>query len=176
MDNYNKLFSAKKIALFGWPASGKSTLSNVLSKKMNIDAYSLDIIRWKYINDGVKDDSKFLEEYNKILELDSWIIEGNALDFIDSRLEKADVLIFFDSTIEQSINNFLLRDNKIKNGEEERINFDNSKSCDDTIEWIRERYSKKILKLRPRLSNYENKLIVINNYDELDKILFALSE
>lgn len=170
----DKLLLSKRIAIFGWPASGKSTLSKILSSKLNIDVYALDIIRWNNSNNGIKDDIKFLEEYNNILNKSSWIIEGNALDFIDSRLEQADILIFFDSSVEECINNYIIREKKVNNGEEMRINFDNSKAREDTIKWIRNRYSKKIINLRFKLSSYKSKLIVINNYDELDKLIFAL--
>lgn len=171
MDITNKLVTSKKIAIFGWPATGKSTFAKVLSDKLNIDLYSLDLIRWKYSKDGIKDDDSFFRDYEKILEKDSWIIEGNALDFIDSRLKNADVLIFFDSTIEECISNYNRREDNIRKGLENRINFDESKSMDDTVSWIKNRYSKKIEKLRLILPTYEDKLIVVNNYCELDCLI-----
>ncbi len=167
----DKLYFSKKIAIFGWPASGKSTFGNFISNKLNIELYSLDIIRWKYSNEGIKDDNKFLNEYEKILKKDKWIIEGNALDWIDSRLENSDILIFFDSTIDKCIENCNNRDRKVKLGEEERLNSDSSKEKEDIIEWIKNKYSKKIDKLKPILNKYKDKLIIINNYEELNDII-----
>lgn len=175
MNLVNKLLQAKKVALFGWPATGKSTFGKFISNKLGIELYSLDIIRWKYSKDGIKDDSKFLEEYEELIKKDNWIIEGNALDFIDSRLESADVLIFFDSTIEKCVENYKNREEKIKLGVEKRLNFDESKSTTDTIEWIKNRYSKKIDKLRIILKEYNNKLIIINNYEELDYLISQIN-
>ncbi len=166
-----KLLTSKKIAIFGWPASGKSTFGVFIKNKLNIELYSLDLIRWKYSNNGVKDDNKFLKEYNEILKKDEWIIEGNALDWIDSRLEGADMLLFFDSTIEECMKNYNNREDKIQSGMEERINFDTAKRSEDMREWLENRYSKKIDKLRPRLGNYKDKLIVINNHEELNSII-----
>lgn len=171
MKTISDLLVSKKIAIFGWPASGKSTFGDFLSQKIKIELYSLDEIRWKYITDGIKDDSKFLNAYEKILEKEKWIMEGNALDWIDSRLEQADILIFFDSTIEKCIENYENRENKIKLGEEKRLHFDTAKTSNDTIDWIKNRYSKKIEKLKPNLSKYKNKLIIINNYEELNDIM-----
>lgn len=69
-DLINNLYFSKKIAIFGWPASGKSTFGKFLSSKLNIELYSLDIIRWKYSHQGVKDDNSFLNDYGKILKKD----------------------------------------------------------------------------------------------------------
>ncbi len=171
MNPINNLLFSRKIAIFGWPASGKSTLGNFLSQKLKIKLYSLDEIRYKYSTDGIKDDNKFLNEYEKILGKEKWIIEGNALDWIDSRLEQAEILIFFDSTIEKCIENYKNRESKIKSGEEERLNFDNSKTSSDITDWIENRYSRKIEKLKPNLNKYNNKLVIINNYEELNDII-----
>ena len=165
---------ARKIAIFGWPASGKSTFGKLISEFNGIELYSLDLIRWKYSENGVKDDEKFLNDYHNILKNDSWIIEGNALDFIDSRLEQADLLIFFDSTTERCIKNYYDREARVSSGEEVRINFDSTKSHDEMTSWIENRYSKKIEKLRPVLKNYKEKLIVINDYDELNDFIKKL--
>lgn len=172
----DSLLSSKKIAIFGWPATGKSTFGKYISNTLNIELYSLDIIRWKYSENGVKDEGKFLDDYDDILKKEEWIIEGNALDWIDSRLEQADILIFFDSTIDKCIENYNKRESKVQNGEEERLYFDLSKSTNDMIEWIKNRYSKKIEKLRPKLNNYVEKLIVINDFDELNEMIKVIEE
>ena len=157
----------KKIALFGFPASGKSSFAKYLNEKTNIQVYSLDLIRWSNMKNGKKDEEYFKEEYEKILDRDEWIIEGNALDYIKSRLEQADILYFFDTGVDECIKNYLNRENKIANGEEERLAFDKENEP-DVIEWIRTRYAKKIEKLRIDLEDYKDKLVVIHNYDELN--------
>lgn len=172
----NKLKKSKKIALFGWPACGKSTLGEFLSGKLNINLYSLDTIRYKNSYNNVKDDDKFLIEYEKILLKDSWIIDGNALDFIESRLEQADVLIFFDSDIKKCVENCKVRANRIMLGEETRKNFEGEKPNNDIEDWVINRFSKKIEKLRPILKNYDNKIIIINNYSELDDIMKVMED
>ncbi|MCI9434958.1 MAG: hypothetical protein HFI86_06790 [Bacilli bacterium] len=175
MNMIDDLFFAKKIAIFGWPATGKSTFGNFISNKLNIELFSLDLIRWKYSKEGIKNDDKFLNEYEKILKKDKWIIEGNALDWIDSRLKKSDILIFFDSTVDTCIENYKIRWKKVISGKEKWLNFDKSKKPKESIEWIKNRYSKKIEKLRPILNNYRDKLIIINNYEELNDIITKIN-
>ena len=159
----------KKIAIFGFPASGKSTFAKFLNEKTKIPVYSLDLIRWSKYKNGKKDDEYFQKEYEKILLNREWIIEGNALDYIKSRLEQADILYFFNTGVDESIKNYLNRENKINNGDEERLAFDTKgKEDDEVIEWIKTRYAKKIEKLVGELESYNDKLIVIHNYDELN--------
>lgn len=174
----DKILNSKKIAIFGWPATGKSTLGEYLSKKMNVKMYSLDLIRWNNSKDGIKDDDAFINEYNNILKNNEWIIEGNALDWIDSRLNQADILIFFDSDVETTIANFLQREEKLKRSEELRKSFDanNNQPVEKTIDWIKNRFSKKIVELRKKLEDYQEKLIIINNYEELTKLINELNK
>lgn len=172
----DKLLNAKRIAIFGYPACGKSTLSQYLSELLNIKVYSLDNMRWN-TSTSKKDNKLFLEEYDNILKSSKWILDGNALDWIIARLEQADILIFFDATIDQAINNYLNRSNNIKDGLERRINFSKEGEIDNdtTIEWIKNRYSKKIEKLKMVLPFFVDKLIVINNYEELDDLLKTIN-
>lgn len=174
----DKIYNAKRISLFGYPACGKSTLSEHLGNVLNIPVYSLDKIRWNNTSYDTKDENMFLEEYQKIINKEKWIIDGNALDWIDSRLEKSDILIFFDATVDQAISNYKKRSENIKKGIEKRINFDNEvyTSEEETIEWIKDRFTKKVFKLKNVLPNYVDKLIVINNYEELNNILAKLGK
>ncbi len=171
MDFINNLLLAKKIAIFGWPATGKSTFGDYLSKMLDIELYSLDEIRWKYSQNGVKDDNKFLNDYENILEKEKWIIEGNALDWIDSRLEQADILVFFDSTVEKCIENYENREKKVRSLKEKRLHCNTSKIPNNMRDWIENRYSKKIEKLKPVLEKHYDKLIIVNNYGELDSLI-----
>ena len=50
----------KKIALFGFPASGKSSFAKYLNEKTNIQVYSLDLIRWSNMKNGKKDEEYLL--------------------------------------------------------------------------------------------------------------------
>jgi len=89
----------KKIAIFGKPASGKSTLSKKLALATGIGLYMVDSILYKPSGEEIN-----LETYNakhvEILAGDKWIIDGfaplNAVGSFYDRLESADTLIYID--------------------------------------------------------------------------------
>ena len=89
----------KKIAVFGKPANGKSTLSKQLAAATGIQLYPLDSIL--YQPNGQEVDRKQYENtHQQILASDTWIIEGFAplksLQSFYQRLEAADTLIYID--------------------------------------------------------------------------------
>lgn len=175
-DMIKKLSASKKIAIFGWPATGKSTFGKWISSKLDIELYALDVIRWKYSQNGIKDHEKFLEAYEEILKKEEWIIEGNALDWIDSRLEQSDILLFFDSTVERTIERYYQREERIALGMEERMNCDSKESAKEFAFWLKNRYVKKIEKLKPMLDQYKEKIMIINHYEELDELMKKLNQ
>lgn len=86
----------KKIAVFGKPGSGKSTLSNSLASATGIKLHALDSILYKQNGDLV-DRKTYDEEHEIILCSDSWIIDGfEPIESFNKRLEVADTLIYID--------------------------------------------------------------------------------
>ena len=86
----------KKIAVFGKPGSGKSTLSKNLASATGIKLYALDSIVHKKNGDLV-DRNTFDEEHEKILSSDSWIIDGfGPIESFNKRLDVADTLIYIE--------------------------------------------------------------------------------
>lgn len=89
----------KKIAVFGKPGSGKSTLSKKLASATGIQLYALDAILYNVNGDEV-DRESFHEAHENILSSSEWIIEGfgpmNSLDSFNRRIEEADTLIYID--------------------------------------------------------------------------------
>lgn len=169
--------NANKITVFGWPATGKTTFSSVLSTLLNLPLYSLDNIRWKNLKDNKKNDEEFLKEYNKIIKQDKWLIEGNALDWIDSRLKLSNIIFYFDSTPEQSIRLYQKRAQFIEQQKQGQKDFDeNLHTMSGFEEWVKTRYAKKIENLKPILKNFNYKLIVVKNFEEINLILNELSK
>lgn len=65
-----------KIYIIGPPASGKTTLSKILSKKYNIERYELDKLVFDDDNNHIRrDDETIKKMFNNILSKDSFIIE-----------------------------------------------------------------------------------------------------
>jgi len=86
----------KKIAVFGKPGSGKSTLSKSLASSTGIQLHQLDSIVYKKNGDLV-DRETYDEVHDNILSSDSWIIDGfGPIESFYKRLEAADTLIYID--------------------------------------------------------------------------------
>lgn len=85
-----------KIAVFGKPGSGKSTLSKNLASVTGIKLYPLDSIVYKS-NGEMVDRKTYDSEHEKILSSDSWIIDGfGPMESFYNRLDAADTLIYID--------------------------------------------------------------------------------
>ncbi len=86
----------KKIAVFGKPGSGKSTLSKSLASATGIKLHALDSILYKQ-DGGLVDRKAYDEEHETILSSNSWIIDGfGPIVSFNKRLEVADTLIYID--------------------------------------------------------------------------------
>jgi len=86
----------KKIAVFGKPGSGKSTLSKHLASATEIKLHALDSI--EYNNNGSRVDRvTYDEEHENILAYDSWIVDGfGPIESFYKRLDVADTLIYIE--------------------------------------------------------------------------------
>jgi len=86
----------KKIAVFGKPGSGKSTLGKSLAAATGIQLHQLDSILYKKNGDLV-DRKAYDKEHENILSSDSWIIDGfDIIESFNKRLDVADTLIYID--------------------------------------------------------------------------------
>ncbi|MDQ2077979.1 adenylate kinase [Marinimicrobium sp. ABcell2] len=86
----------KRIAVFGKPGSGKSTLSKRLASATGIPLHPLDSIAFKKNGDRV-DRKTYDEAHKTLLSSDSWIIDGlGPIDSFNERLKVADTLIYID--------------------------------------------------------------------------------
>ncbi|MGX9418201.1 adenylate kinase [Vibrio sp. RC27] len=89
----------KKVAVFGKPANGKSTLSKKLALATGITLYPLDSILYQPNGDEVSRED-YEKTHERILASEEWIIEGfgplNSLKSFHQRLDEADTLIYID--------------------------------------------------------------------------------
>ncbi len=89
----------KKVAVFGKPGNGKSTLSKKLASATGIKLYALDSILYQPNGEPV-DRQSYEASHEIILSSEEWIIEGfgpmNSLASFNKRLEQADTLIYIE--------------------------------------------------------------------------------
>ena len=86
----------KKIAVFGKPGSGKSTISKALALATGIELHQLDSIVYKANGEFVEREV-FDQAHDNIINSESWIIDGfGPLGSFDTRLEAADTLVYID--------------------------------------------------------------------------------
>ncbi|NOH97632.1 adenylate kinase [Vibrio sp. 99-70-13A1] len=85
-----------KVAIFGKPGSGKSTISKALTLATGIPLHQLDSI--VYNVDGTLVDRQVYDDaHNNILSSERWIIDGfGPIGSFYKRLEEADTLIYID--------------------------------------------------------------------------------
>ena len=86
----------KKVAVFGKPGSGKSTLSKALAKASNLPLHQIDSIQYQKGGQMV-DRQLFDARHNEILSSECWLVDGfGPLSAFHQRLAAADTLIYID--------------------------------------------------------------------------------
>lgn len=83
----------KKIIVIGCMGSGKSTFAEKLHRKTKIPLFHLDNIWWKADRTHISRE-EFDSELNRIMQGDSWIIDGDYNRTYAVRFEKCDTVIF----------------------------------------------------------------------------------
>ncbi len=167
----DKILKSKRISIFGYPATGKSTLAVALAKILNIKLYSLDKMKYKNNNRFEKRDIKDFEiEYNELFQNESWFIEGNSLDYIDRRFIESDLIIYFKSNKYISALKYTyryIRINILKKEIRLGTNGNADKFDIGAIKWILNQYHKKIINLSELMQKYNHKIIIIKSYRQL---------
>ena len=143
----------KRICIIGGSGTGKTTLSNNLSKELNLPVYHIDGIHhlenWKK-RDKEERDRLILERASE----EKWIIDGTYHSTLQQRLEKADYVIYLDYSTMAQVIGVLKR--FIKNHGKEK---DEIPGCKDKRNEIIEKISK--------IDN--NKVHVFYNRKQLNK-------
>ncbi|WP_055668591.1 hypothetical protein [Desnuesiella massiliensis] len=87
-----------KVYILGSVASGKTTMAKSLSNALSIPWYELDNIFYKKLPGGDKrrDSEERDLEFNKIINSETWIIEGVFRECFNEGLDKADTIILLD--------------------------------------------------------------------------------
>jgi adenylate kinase family enzyme len=157
-----------KIYIIGIVASGKTTLSKQLSKKLNIPFYELDIIVW-HKTEGERYKRTPEQQVEVINEIDNngdWIIEGTYRKSCHCLFDMADKIIFLDIPLWKRKYRILLRFIK----QQLHIEKSNYKSDLNMLrfmyKWTYD-FEKSRVDFNKMLNEYKDKLIIVKNHKEL---------
>ncbi len=153
--------------IFGRPGSGKSTFAHQLHSKTKIPLYHLDkyffIANWEK-----RDNDDFMRIQNEIVRSESWIIDGNCTQSLETRYAQADVCFYF------NFSKILCLWRICKRIFHNRSHIDDrADGCDEVVRWVlikymwtfEKRVSERISHLKHKYSHV--KFIEINNKTQL---------
>ncbi len=92
-----------RIIILGCSGSGKSTLARSLHEKTGLPLHHLDNIWWKPDRTHISRD-EFDRRLQRLLRVDSWIIDGDYSRSYEPRFAACDTVIFLDYSEEDCMN------------------------------------------------------------------------
>jgi adenylate kinase family enzyme len=163
----------QKIHIIGSVGSGKTTLARMLSTRLNIPFYELDNVVWKRCTSGdIRRSADERNEYlNSIIHTDAWIIEGVHYEWVAQSFQNADLIIFLDTDYSKRTYRIIKRFILQKIGLEKANYQPSFMMFRKMFKWNAyfENESKpEIVKI---LSQYHDKLLILMDNKEIDKIL-----
>jgi len=164
-----------KVFVTGNTGAGKTTLSNKISKRLNINVYSLDSIVWNpgWVQATPEERRERTEE---LISQKSWIVDG-----VCSRtFKEAEFIVFLDLPLIVCLKNVLVR--FIKNGLGAREGLPDN--CPEFIGVLKSlRISLLYQKLsRPKIIDLirqyssSKKIVIVKNHRDLNKVWDALEQ
>lgn len=140
--------------------SGKTTLSKNIGNNLNIKVTHLDGLNfssnWVIVDSQKRDDTIL-----KIIQEDSWIIDGYYSSTLKARIEASDLVIFLNYSTISKLISILSRYFKLKNVEKKEIPGCTEKMDFEFFKFVITWNSKKRKKTLNILGNYPNKNILI---------------
>lgn len=98
----------KRVMVVGCPGAGKSTFSRHLGRVLNEEVYHLDQMFW-LPGWVMREREEFIEMQKRVMNQESWVIDGNFGATLPVRLEKADTVIWLDPPREVCLYRILKR-------------------------------------------------------------------
>jgi adenylate kinase family enzyme len=151
----------RKIAIIGSGGSGKSTLAVKLGTTLHLPVHHLDALYWQpgWIP---TEREKFINDQQKILQQDTWIIDGNYSSTMDERLAMADTIIFLHYTTIRCLYGITKRRLQYRN----QTRPDMGKECPEKLDWeffhwVRNFNKTKVPSIYNRIAQLGNKTIFI---------------
>ena len=160
----------KKAIVIGCPGSGKTTFTEGLSKKTEIQLFYLDAV-WHKPDKTHIPREEFDVKIGEILAKDSWIIDGNYQRTLDMRMAAADTVFLFDLPSEVCLAGAIARLGKVRR----EMPWIDTELDRDFKREIEEFGSKNLPKIYELLEKYKDKSItVFKSRKEADDFLKSL--
>ena len=161
----------KKVLITGSVASGKTTLAERLSKKIDVPWYELDQIVYHKTETGRYKRSA-AEQFEVISDIDrkgAWIFEGTDRESYRFLLEWADTVIFLDTPLWKRKMRILTRFLKQNLGMEKCQYKPDMKMLNMMYKWTRD-FERSRADFEERLKLYQHKLIRLSDNQNLDML------
>ena len=162
-----------KIHIIGCSGTGKTYLAKKLSNKYNIPRYDLDNIYWDNSSEKYETKTEFEKRdklLQKILEKDSWIIEGIYYKWLEQSFKNADIIYVLDLPKYiykfRIIKRFIKRKLRLEAGKKENL-----KSLLNLLKWTDKFQNENMKEIIKILEKYKEKVHFIKNKNEIKKIL-----
>lgn len=125
----------KRVAVIGCPGAGKTTFTRKLHEKTGLPVIHLDFYYHQKKFDFYNNREAWISCVEKLINEDSWIMDGNYSSTFEQRFKRADTIIFFDYPRRISFYRTIKR----------RIEFRNSHRAEMPSDW-KEKADKDFLK------------------------------
>lgn len=146
-----------RIYIIGPVGSGKTTLSKILSKKLNIKKYELDKIVWDDDNGNIKrTDDEINKLFNEIINNKSWIIEDVGRKKFIEGIKKSDITYYIDLPKITIYKRCITRWLKQKLGKEKYNYNPTLKSLIEILNWAKQDIKNKNEKIERIKNNSKN--------------------
>ena len=156
-----------KIYIIGPPASGKTTLSKVLSKKYNIERYELDKLVFDDDSNHIRRDEETIKKkFNDILSEDSFIIEDIGRSKFIKGLEKCDKIYYINIKKRDIYKRVIRRWLNQRQGKEE---YNYPPTLSQLIDMVVNSYYKKEKKKLDYINKFKEKVIYLDK-DKLNEL------
>ena len=160
-----------RICIIGCSNSGKSTLTDTLSRKLNLPAYHLDQFahiensKWQRQSDEI-----LIKKHTDIIKSDNWIIDGNYSVCMQARVDRATSVIWLDPNIYSSIFRYVWRSLKNDKNRPGRLKGAKNEFSFWLIKWIFFNYPRNRIKYQKLLESKQNLPVIrIESMAELKK-------
>ncbi|MCL6659246.1 MULTISPECIES: DNA topology modulation protein FlaR [Paenibacillus] len=162
-----------RIHIIGSTGSGKTYLGQVLSEKLNIKYYELDTVMWSSrVEFSGKNPPDVRDKLlHKIIDNDSWIVEGVYYKWLSDSFSRADVIYYLDTNVLIRHFRIIMRFVKQGIGVERSIYKQTLRGLIEMLIWNHKFNSTNRKEICDFLSPYKDKVIILKTNRKMISLL-----